>query len=766
MRALDLRHARFDGVSGAALPGRLMRGFLATLLVPLAIVSGAAALRVADPPALESLRLGFYDELQRQAQRPWTDPGVRIVDIDDESLAKIGQWPWPRTVVAALTEKVVERGAAAIAFDIVFAEPDRTSPRAVLPLWAEAAERPDLLALARELPDHDRVFAEILAATPSVLGTAPAGAATREIPRKWALAYGGPDPRPYLSTYPGAIANLPELERGAKGIGSFGTGVERDGVVRRVPLFVRIRGDRADADASREVYPSLVAEILRVAQGAPLHRLTSAGASGETGFGAETGLISARIGQFLVPLDGKGRIWLRDSGPQPARSVPAWRVLAGELPDDALDGALVFVGTSAAGLKDIRATPLNPVAAGVEIHAQIAEQILEGVYLARPDWADGAEILALVFVCTVLAILLALRRAKLGAAVLMAALILWLGGAYWAFRAHGLLFDPVYGALTAVALYMAQTLIAFLASENERRQVRGAFGRYLSPVLVERLARDPSKLALGGEMRPVTLMFMDIRGFTPISEQFDAHGLTSFLNRFLTEMTDAVLATGGTVDKYMGDAIMAFWNAPLDVPDHAARACASAIEMQRRAEAFDRKWTEERAAENLKPVPVKIGIGLNTDICCVGNMGAQQRFDYSAIGDGVNLASRLEGQSKPYGVKILVSEATRDAAGSAYRFVELDLLQVKGKTKPVKVFALLPGAADAEFEAWRAIHDEAIAAYRRQDWDGALTGFARVQAALPGAMDGFYGTMEARIGELRATPPGADWNGVYVAHEK
>jgi len=244
-----------------------MRGFLATLLVPLAIVSGAAALRVADPPALESLRLGFYDELQRQAPRPWTDPGVRIVDIDDESLAKIGQWPWPRTVVAALTEKVVERGAAAIAFDIVFAEPDRTSPRAVLPLWAEAAERPDLLALARELPDHDRVFAEILAATPSVLGTAPAGAATREIPRKWALAYGGPDPRPSLSTYPGAIANLPELERGAKGIGSFGTGVERDGVVRRVPLFVRIRGDRADADASREVYPSLVAEILRVAQG-------------------------------------------------------------------------------------------------------------------------------------------------------------------------------------------------------------------------------------------------------------------------------------------------------------------------------------------------------------------------------------------------------------------------------------------------------------------------------------------------------------------
>jgi adenylate cyclase len=743
-----------------------MRKLLAALLVPLAIVSGATALRVANPPALESLRLLFYDELQRLSPRPFADPGVRIVDIDDESLAKIGQWPWPRTVVAALAERMAERGAAAIAFDIVFAEPDRTSPKAVLPLWAEAAERPDLLALARELPDHDRVFAEMLAATPSVLGIAPTDTATREIPRKWGLAYGGPDPRPYMVTYRGAVANLPELERGAKGIGSFGTGIERDGVVRRVPLFVRVRSGRADADPSREVYPSLAAEILRVAQEASTYRLTSAGASGEIAFGEETGLVSARIGQFQVPLDSKGRIWLYDTGPQPARFIPAWRVLAGELPDDALDGALVFVGTSAAGLKDLRATPLDQVAAGVEIHAQIAEQILEGKFLSRPDWSEGAELLALIFVCLALACLLALRRAKLGALVLVAALALWFGGAYWAFVAHGLLLDPVYGAATALLLYMTQTLIAFLGSENERRQVRGAFGRYLSPVLVEQLARDPSKLALGGEMRAVTLMFMDIRGFTPISEQFDAHGLTSFLNRFLSEMTDAVLATGGTVDKYMGDAIMAFWNAPLDIADHAARACATALEMQRRAEAFDLKWTEERAAENLKPVPVKIGIGLNTDICCVGNMGAQQRFDYSAIGDGVNLASRLEGQSKPYGVKILVAEATCDAAGPGHRFVELDLLQVKGKTKPVKVFTLLDGEPDAEFGTWRAIHDSGIAAYRAQDWDGALAGFARARDAMPGKMDGFYAAMQARIAELRADPPGADWNGVYVAHEK
>ena len=743
-----------------------MRIRLSAILLPLAIIAGALGLRAADPPFVEAWRLAVFDGFQRLAPRPWADAGVRIVDIDDETLARIGQWPWPRTVVADLAAKLADAGAAAIAFDVVFAEPDRTSPRAVLPLWAEAAGRPELRDLADGLPDHDAVFATTLAATPSILGFAPVEARTREISRKWALAYGGPDPRPYLSAYPGAVANLPALEAAAKGIGSFGTGVERDGTIRRVPLFVRLRSGASDADASREVYPSLAAEALRVAQGVGLHRLTSVGASGETGFGAQTGLVAARIGQFNVPLDAQGRVWLHDSGPQPARTVSAWRVLEDQAPADTFDGTIVFVGTSAAGLKDLRATPLNPVAAGVEIHAQIVEQIVEGRFLSRPDWLDGVEMIALLGVCLAVAALLAVGRATLGAVVLVGALALWVGGAWWAFRAHGLVFDPVYGAASALALYLTQTLIAFLASERERRQVRGAFGRYLSPVLVERLAADPSKLTLGGEMRPLTLMFMDIRGFTPIAEQFDAQGVTAFLNRFLTGMTDAVLATGGTVDKYMGDAVMAFWNAPLDVPDHAARACAAALEMQRRARAFDSEWARERTTADLAPIPVRIGIGLNTDMCCVGNMGADQRFDYSAIGDGVNLASRLEGQSKSYGVDILVAEATHAAAGAAFRFVELDRLRVKGKTKPATIHALLPGAPDAAFAAWRRGHDAALAAYRAQDWDTALALFAKAQSAMPGPMDRFYAVMRARIAALRADPPDDGWDGVYVAKDK
>jgi adenylate cyclase len=747
-----------------------MRARAAALLVPLLLLAAALGLRVVDPPLLMNLRQMVFDEYQRLSPRPWQDAAVRIVDIDDESLSRLGQWPWPRTLVARLVNELAERGAAAIAFDIVFAEPDRTSPRAVLPLWAELAEDKALLALTDRLPDHDEVLAAALGQTPSVLGYAFSSTpdAPSKLPVKWGTAFAGPDPRPFLPTYSGVVPNLEVLHGPAKGIGAFTTGVERDGVIRRVPLLLRMRPNDAapDAAASGEIFPSLAAEALRVAQGASTYVARSVGASGEAGFGAEAGLVDMRIGQFKVPLDPKGRVWLYDSGPVPTRVVPVWRVLTGELPDDALDGTIVFIGTSAVGLKDLRATPLNPVAASVEVHAQIAEQILTEVFLARPGWVDGFEILGLLGLGLVVAGLLTLRRPKLGAIVLLLALCVGFGGSWWAFKTQGWLVDPVFTSLSIVVLYMAQTLIAFLSSEAERRQVRGAFGRYLAPALVEQLAKDPSKLALGGEMRPVTLMFMDIRGFTPISEQFDAHGLTRFLNRFLTRMTDAILESGGTVDKYMGDAIMAFWNAPMELADHPRRACFAALKMQRRATEFDETWAAERQAEGKNPVPVKIGIGVNTDTCCVGNMGAEQRFDYSAIGDGVNLASRLEGQSKPYGVKILVSEATAKAAGGDLCFLEVDLLRVKGKTRPVRVFTLLDGPVDAEFENWRAAHDAMLAAYRAQDWDGAKTAIPRLRELGHGRLDGYYAVIVERVAAYEREPPPADWDGVNIATEK
>jgi len=737
------------------------------LLPSILLLAALLGLRAADPQMLQQLRAAVFDEYQRLAPRVWEDAGVRIVDIDEESLRRFGQWPWPRTIVADLAGRMADAGAAAIAFDIVFAEPDRTSPATILPMWAALGARPEIVELARQLPDHDTVLATTLAQTPSVagfvLGNEDAAAALPPTP-KWGIAIAGPDPRAFLTPFRGVTTNLPALDAAAKGLGSFSTGFEGSGMVRSVPFLFRLTGP--NVPPQREIVPSLVAEALRVAQDASTYIVRAVGASGHGGFGAETGIVDVKIGEFAAKTDANGRVRLYDTGLVPARFVPAWRVLENDLPDDALDGRIVFVGTSAVGLRDLRATPLNPVAAGVEIHAQIAEQIVTGVFLERPDWADGAEFAALAAFGAALVVLLGFKGALAGAGVLALGLAVAFGASWSAFATHRLLFDPVYPALAAALLYMAQTLVAYLGSEAERRQVRGAFGRYLAPALVEALAKDPSKLALGGEMKPITLMFMDIRGFTPISEQFDAHGLTRFLNRFLTRMTDSVLRAGGTVDKYIGDAIMAFWNAPMDVPEHPKRALEAALEMLARARQFDSDWRAERAAQGLAPVPVKIGIGLNTGICCVGNMGAEQRFDYSAIGDDVNLASRLESQSKAYGLSLLIAEATAEACKGDFRLFEIDLLRVKGKSRPARIFTALPGPCDAAFDAWAALHARAVAAYRGQDWDAADAALETLRAPAYAALAGFYEILAARIAACRNAPPPADWDGVHIATEK
>ena len=739
---------------------------LAGLAAPLLLLAGLAGLRVLDPPVLRDVRAWIFDGYQRLAPRPWSDAGVRIVDIDEESLARFGQWPWPRPLIASLAERLSAAGAASIAFDMVFAEPDRTSPAAVLPLWAGAAGDPALAALAARLPDHDALFAQALGGTPSVLGFVLSDAAVPAAPpaAKWGIVFAGPDASGFLHAHSGAVRNLPALEASAPGLGSITTGFDAAGIVRRVPLMARLK--REDGSAYRAIYPSLAAEALRVAQDASTYVIRAAGASGQGAFGAQTGIVDIRIGAFVARTDAGGRMLLYDTGPVPQRVVPAWRVLAGDMPPDAFDGRIAFIGTSAAGLKDIRATPLNPVAAGVEVHAQIAEQIVDGIFLERPDWADGFEFAALVAAGATLMLVLAATGAATGAVVLVLALAAAFAGSWYAFATHRMLFDPVYPALAAVVLYMVQTLIGFLRSEAERRQVRGAFGRYLAPALVEQLARDPDRLALGGEMKPITLMFMDIRGFTPISEQFDAHGLTRFLNRFLTRMTSFVLDSGGTVDKYMGDAIMAFWNAPLDVADHPRKALEAALAMLAGAKAFDAEWRAEREKEGLGHVPVRIGIGLNTGICCVGNMGAEQRFDYSAIGDDVNLCSRLEGQSKSYGLTLLIAEATAEACAEAFPLLEIDLLRVKGKTRPARIFTAVPGEIDAAFADWRQAHDAALAAYRRQDWAGARAAIAASRGRGDGALDGYYAVLEARIAAYETDPPPADWDGVHVATEK
>lgn len=729
-------------------------------IAPLVILTLAVLLRVADPQAVQEFRLKVFDNYQRIEPRPYKPAPVVVVDIDNATLSRFGQWPWPRTRLASLTRKLHEAGAATIGYDIVFAEPDRTSPAHVMENWPKTAETARLRKLARQngLPDHDAIFARRIGQSRAITGFVLSNRAQDATPpRKAGFAHSGPAPSRFLPRFDGAVSNIPVLSGAATGNGSLNVIPESDGVVRRIPLFVA---------KDETIFPSMAAETLRIAQGASTYLIKSA--SGDGGFGQESGITKVKIGRIVIPTDAGGQIWLYDSGYQPERSVPAWKIMTGELAPERLQGTLVIIGSSAAGLKDHHPTPLRAATAGVTLHAQILEQALHNTFLFRPDWATGAEVIA-VGLCGLLVMIL-FQFPRLPILVSSALSVLVLGGVvglgWYGFTEWRWLFDPIYPAATGLAVYMAASLPRYLEVETEKRRVRAAFAHYMSPAMVERLAAHPEELRLGGETRELTVLFCDIRGFTTLAEQMSADGVTRLLNRFLTPMSDAIMETGGTIDKYMGDAIMAFWNAPLDDAGHARNACRAVQRMRRDLATLNAAPDPETGGA---PPPIRIGIGLNTGDCSVGNMGSSRRFDYSALGDSVNLAARLEGQCKTYGVDVVLSETTQ-AAAPDFPVLELDLIRVKGRRDPVRIYTLLDidtAAGTSAIAELEARHTAMLAAYRAQDWEEAerLIGECREGAAGLNLKE-LYDVYAARIAALRTNPPPPGWDGVYEALTK
>ena len=733
-------------------------------LIPYLILFLGLVMRVEDPLPIEQVRWLIFDTYQRIKPRPY-DPNlpVKIVDIDEESLAQLGQWPWPRHTMADLVRRLGRAGAAVIALDILFAEPDRTSPERILPLWPSIPEVEALRKRAYALPSHDGMLSEAMTQTRVVTGFILTREPGGDLPMvKGTVAYAGDDPRPFMVSYGGAAINLLEIEIVAVGNGSLVGTPDRDQVFRRIPLVVRI-GD--------QMYPSLTTEALRVAQGAKSILIKSSGASGETAFGKQTGINNIRVGKMVIPTDAHGRLLVHFSPRTPERYIPAWEVFEADFNPERINGQIILIGTSAAGLHDIRATPLNPITPGVEIHAQVIEHIMTGKFLQRPDFATGAELTFMLVLGFALIFLLprigAIWSTLLGGLATVAAI----GGSWYAFDALGWLVDPVVPAIVAGTVFLSKTLLVYLNSESERRQVRDAFSHYLSPVLVEQLARNPEQLKLGGEIKSMSILFSDIRGFTQISEIFkdDPRGLTHMVNRYFTKMTDRILHRGGTIDKYMGDAVMAFWNAPLDDPDHARHMCEAALDMLDGLKKLNLQLGRD-AEEQGKPfVEIDIGIGLNTGECIVGNMGSDQRFMYSVIGDDVNLASRLEAQCRTYGVTIIVSENTYEMVDDL-AVLELDLIRVKGKALASRIYALIGLPKLARNEAFRklsGLHNDMLAAYRGQRWREAREQIVRCRTA--GARHGLnslYDLYQQRIAEFEATPPPHDWDGVYVAISK
>jgi adenylate cyclase len=724
------------------------------------VIAASLALRIWDPSPVARVRSLVFDAYQRVSPRQF-DPSlpVRVVDIDEESLKRVGQWPWPRTVLADLVTKLGQNGAAAIGFDMVFPEPDRMSPANTLRFWPNAEALAGLRQEIEKLPSNDQVFAEAIGTAPVVLGfiAAPQGTSIPET--KAGFAHGGDDPKLFAPHYPGAAASLKELQDKAQGAGSLNWIPDHDQIIRRMPMVIRV-GDT--------LYPSFAADMLRLAQGASTYMVKSSGASGEKAFGEKTGIVKIRVGDFEIPTEADGQMWIRFTPEAKERYLPAWKVLNGEIGQDAIEGRILLIGTSAAGLLDLRATPLEPSVPGVSLHAQAIEQILQGSFLQRPDFATAAELLYILVIGLLIAVLI-YRLGALGSAVLGGAAVAAVIGISWyAFYVLGWLVDPIYPAVALTAIYLVGTLVVFLRTERERNRVRNAFSHYMAPALVERLADDPSRLKLGGETRDMTLLFSDVRGFTGISEGLDAEELTRFLNSLFTPLSNIILEEQGTIDKFMGDAVMAFWNAPLDDSAHPSHACSAALRMMREMEILNDRWRAEAEAKGRPFKPVQLGIGLNTGICCVGNLGSETRFDYSVIGDNVNVASRLEGQSKTYDVGTVVGESTT-ARAPDFAFLELDLLKVKGKTEATRAFALLGDHAlkqSPNFIKLAERHSEFLARYRAKDWDTAEALSRECERLNTSRLDRLYALYRERIDFFRINPPPPHWDGTAEALSK
>jgi adenylate cyclase len=723
-------------------------------LICLLLLIAFAAVRKADPAPMQELRLRTFDNFQAFSPRVKSIRPVTIVDIDEKSVAdpKLGQWPWPRTRIAEIIQKLAQLGAVVIAFDVVFAEPDRLNP-------ALAAETfPDLDEATRDklkaLPSNDQVLAAALRRSRVVLGETASNEVRADLDKTLpvtGVATIGPEADGFMESYPGLLRNVPVIEHAASGRGLFTIPPERDGIIRRVPMIMR---------AQDTTMLSLSFEMIRVVTGSDTVLI-------RTDIGGITGL---RLGGFEIPTDRTGKIWPHYARHDPSIYVPAIDVIEGRVPPEKIAKKLVLIGPSAIGLNDIKTTPVDPAMPGVEVHAQVLESVLTSSILTVPSWGLAAEF----FGALLLGLLVIIFAPWLGAVTLVIvggvlAAVLF-GTSWFYYTQYRLLIDFTYPMLSTTAIYLTLIFASFVREQNLRRQIRSHFGQYVSPALVERLTQSPPKL--GGEEREMTIMFSDVRGFTTISESYkhDPQGLTRLMNRFLTPLTDAILARQGTIDKYMGDAIMAFWNAPADDPQHHLNACESAIDMLGCVDVLNRAREQEAKDGGHVYIPLNIGIGLNTGVCVVGNFGTHQRFDYSVLGDSVNLASRLEGQSKEYGFPIIVGSKTALAVKDRLAILELDFIMVKGKTEPEVIYAIA-GREDVmqseRFQLLRNLTIEMLAAYRSRDWDEALAAIARGRKKDEAKeLAKLFDLYEARIRAYQQNPPPDDWNGAHALTSK
>ena len=657
--------------------------------------------KLSDPYLVESTRLKFYDYLMLDA--PKQSEQIVTVNIGEKAIEKYGQWPFPRKVHAEIISDLYSRGASLVGSTILMPEPDRMGTDG---------------ALTSSLNQYPVVLSQTT--TDSCKGV-------QNIARTGVAVVGDGQPTEFLPQYPCVLSNIPALQEAAVGVGITSTLPETDGVVRRVPLLSQSAG---------EYYPAFSIEMLRVA-------------AGDSSYQAkinQTGVEALRVPQFdTIKTDEYGRVFIN----------PNYRfqsVEIGEpLPD--LSGKIVILGVTAAGIANPVATPSGAQHPHV-LQASILETLINGDSVSIPNWSAIADLAAFLGLALALIILSRFRFSIIYIGILLA------GYFYlpvYLFAHKGILFDVTFNVIAIALIYIHIYTAKFISEYLQKQQIKKQFGTYLSPAMVEKLQKNPELLALGGESRELSIMFTDVRGFTTISEHYgkDVQGLTKIMNRYMTAMTKRIIENEGTLDKYIGDAQMAFWNAPLDDKDHALNAVRTGLAMLHDLE----KFNEDISKEGIPAFGM--GLGINTDTVVVGNMGSDQRFDYTCLGDGVNLASRLEGQSKPYGVKIVIGPKTADYVQGQYQVVELDLIAVKGKTEPVKIYTVL-----TEYDTIGEMqHNKFLELYRGGYWEIAKKFASDLKQCWQGELSDYYDLMISRIEEFQSSPP-ADWDGVYRATSK
>jgi len=711
-------------------------------------------IRVWDPRPLEELRLRSFDFFQTTSPRDSAVRPVVIVDIDESSLSAFGQWPWPRTILADLLTRLYEWQAAAIAFDVIFPEPDRSSLNEAVKHFRDLDD--DTRGRLLHLPSNDDVFAQAIGRGNVVLGQAGINAfhpRSLEKPPETAFATVGPDPSPYLIAFPYILRNLPKLEQAAVGHGLISIRTERDGMVRRVPIVMQ---------AEDKIVPALTLDLLRVATGSSTIMIRT----------DESGIQSVAVPGLELPTDRNGRIWVYFGPHDKARFVSAKDVVEGNVAPEIFAGKLVLVGTSAIGLLDVKTTPVLSAMPGVEVHAQLLEAALTNSLLVAPSYAIVVEMIGALIGGVVLALLAPAASVLMLFASAALAAGAFVAASWILFSRYQMLFDATFPLIATLSVYMSMVLMGYFREQLDRRRIRSAFAQYLSPTLVEQLANSPQRLVLGGEERVITVLFSDVRGFTTIAETYkdNPHGLTTLMNRFLTPLTNAIMARNGTIDKYMGDAVMAFWNAPLDDPAHESDACHAALDMLERVDALNQEREREASTSGTRFVPIKIGIGINTGRCTVGNMGSDLRFQYTVMGDSVNLASRLEGQTKAYGLPILIGSRTAAAVAEQFALLEIDSIRVKGKTEAEVIYAIVGRADVAASPEFRSLQDHWAmlrVCYRKQDWTGALKmiDLCRCECERLGLV-GLIDAYADRMRRLEQRSPTPEWDGVFTAETK